>query len=209
MTVAARAWRRPAVRYGDVLADHFLGAARRGSVADAIVTLVGVGILAASAQVRIPLTFTPVPISGQTFAVLLIGSALGPRRAAIAGVAYLAVGAAGVPVFSDFGSGFGRLLGPTGGYLIGFAVAAAVLGALARRRADRHVGPAFAAMVLGTIVIYAFGLGGLMLVTGSDLGHAAELGLYPFLIGDLIKAILASLALPAAWAVMRRVEGEN
>ena len=175
---------------------------------DGVLILSGVAILAISAQVRIPLGFTPVPVSGQTFAVLLLGSALGPRRGVLTALAYIAAGVAGAPFFSDFGSGPGRLLGPTGGYLIGFVAASAVLGMLARRRADRRIGLAFAAMIAANGVIYGFGLVGLMLATGSDLGRAAELGLYPFLVGDLIKAVLASLALPAAWTLVGRLERE-
>lgn len=191
------------------MADHLVGASRRGVLIDTILILTGVIALALSAQVRIPLGFTPVPISGQTFAVLLVGASLGSRRGLLSCLLYVILGVAGAPIFTDQTSGIVNLMGPTGGYLVGFVVAAALLGALAQRRVDRHVGPAFLAMLASSIVIYAFGLTGLMLATGASLPRAAELGLYPFIVGDLIKAALAGLALPTAWAIIARLEGDR
>lgn len=149
-----------------------------------------------AAQVSIPLPFTPVPITLQTFTVLLAGAALGPTRGAAAMLVYLAVGAAGVPWFAEQTSGIGF---PSFGYVIGFLLAATLVGALARRGADRTVLGTVAVMVLGNLVIYAVGVPYLALAIGVGLGEAVGLGLTPFLVGDALKILLAAGLLPAAW----------
>lgn len=164
---------------------------------------------ALAAQVSMPLPFTPVPISGQTFAVLLTGMALGPRLGFAALVLYLGEGAAGLPVFAGGAAGPVVLAGPTGGYLLGFPLAAALVGWLAVRGWDRRPLATFAAMVAGNAVIYAVGLAwlGVVLGLGGGFPGAAGLltmGMLPFLPGDAIKAALATVALPAAWRFASR-----
>lgn len=182
-----------------VLVDALPGALVR----DAIAVTAAVVLTALSAQVVIPLPFTPVPLTGQTFAVLLTGAALGTGRGALAQGLYVGVGLAGAPVFADGSHGIDLLFGATGGYLIGFVAAAAVVGALARRGMDRRVVTTAVAFVIGSAVIYLFGATGLAL--SADLGpaQAFELGVRPFLVGDLVKAAVAGGLLPAAWWLLR------
>lgn len=156
--------------------------------------------VALAAQVAIPLPFSPVPITGQTLAVLLIGALLGSRRGASCVLAYLAEGSLGLPVFAGGAAGLARLFGPTGGYLLGFVVAAYVTGLLAERGWDRRAGTALLAMLLGNGVIYAFGLPWLAVFVG--MGRALPLGLYPFVAGDLVKLALAALLLPSGWRAL-------
>ncbi len=154
-------------------------------------------VVALSAQVAIRLPFSPVPITAQTLAVLLVGVLLGSRRGGAALLAYLAEGAAGMPVFAGGTGGAAVLSGPTGGYLLGFVVAATVTGVLAERGWDRRVVTALAAMALGNLVIYAFGLSWLGTFVGA--GRALDLGLWPFVPGDLAKLALATALLPSGW----------
>lgn len=168
------------------------------------VTLICAGALfvAALAQVRIPLPFTPVPITGQTFAVLLVGAALGSKRGFAALLTYLAMGAAGLPFFAGGASGVHHLVGPTTGYLIGFVAAAWLVGWLAERGLERRLPQAVLVFLAGEVVIYLFGVPWLAVVLGS-LEKAILAGFLPFLIGDAIKLIAAALALPAAWRLAR------
>lgn len=150
------------------------------------------------AQVAIPLW--PVPVTGQTFAVLMIGALLGARRGCFAVLAYIIEGAAGLPVFAMGRAGLVILRGFTGGYLIGFIAAAYVVGFLAQRGWDRRVSTTVLAMVLGNIVIYAFGL--LWLSCLPAINDVLRKGLYPFIIGDLLKIALAAVLLPSGWKLL-------
>ncbi len=161
-------------------------------------------LTAAGAQVQIPLWFTPVPITGQTFAVLLSGAALGWRAGAASQGFYLLLGAVGLPFFRGGAGGWEIVTGPTGGYLIGFLVAAAVVGYLAERQQDRVVRTAVPAFLLGSLVIYACGVPWLAVSLGVSGSEAVRLGMMPFILGDLIKIVLAGLALPAAWRLADR-----
>lgn len=156
-------------------------------------------LTALAAQWRIPLPFTPVPVTGQTFAVLLAGAALGVRAGAASQLLYLAMGAVGMPVFSGATSGWEVVTGATGGYLIGFVAAAAVVGALAERRHDRRFSTTLSAFVVGSFVIYAFGVAGLMATAGMQPSEAILKGVAPFVFGDVLKAGLAAVTLPLAW----------
>ena len=129
----------------------------RAGCYDIALIFAGSFLIALSAKVQILLPFSPVPITGQTFAVLMIGALLGARRGSLAVLAYLIQGAAGMPVFA-FGGGFAILLGPTGGYLIGFIPAAYVTGRLAEKGWDRRIGTTALAMILGNVMIYTCGL---------------------------------------------------
>jgi biotin transport system substrate-specific component len=152
------------------------------------------------AHVTIWLPFSPVPITGQTFAVLMIGSLLGGRRGCLAVLAYIMEGAAGLPVFA-VGAGPAVLLGPTGGYLFGFIPAVYITGRLAEKGWDRRIGTTVLAMVLGNLAIYTFGLLWLCCLTGFNT-MALTLGLYPFIVGDLVKIILAAILLPSGWKLL-------
>jgi biotin transport system substrate-specific component len=163
----------------------------------------GVLLTAAASQIRIPLGFTPVPINGGTFAVMVVGASLGTARASAAMGLYLVAGIAGMPFFADAQSGWTYATGSTGGYLLAYFVSAVLLGALAERGRDRRVRTAIPAMLAATVIIYA--LGALWLayvidvpVFGSDRS-AWTLGVRPFLAGDVVKLVLAGLVLPTAW----------
>jgi len=149
------------------------------------------------AQVRIPLPFTPVPITGQTFAVLLVGAALGAGRGAGALMLYLLMGMTGLPVFAGGAAGLFHLTGPTGGYLLGFVIAAAAVGRMAEHGWERSFRTSLIPFSLGTLLIYLVGVPWLALYVGPQA--AIQKGLLPFLPGDLIKLLLAALALPSAW----------
>jgi biotin transport system substrate-specific component len=168
-----------------------------------VVALVAVvafaGLTALLAQVRVPLGFTPVPITGQTFAVLLAGASLGARLGASSQLLYLAAGAVGFPVFTGGGSGFEYFTGATAGYLFGFVLAAALIGRLAERGQDRKVNTAITAFLAGSAVIYVCGAVGLMITAGMDATTAIAQGVTPFVFGDLLKAVAAGLLLPTAW----------
>lgn len=178
-------------------------AATRATV-DVALVLAGSLLVALSAQIRVVLPFTVVPITGQTFAVLLVGAALGSRRGALAMVVYLAEGAAGLPVFAGGACCLPWLLGPTGGYLLSYPLVAGLVGALAERGWDRRPATAALALLAGNVVIYLVALPWLAFFVGADRVVAA--GLLPFIAGDLVKVALAAAALPAAWALVGRAE---
>jgi len=170
----------------------------RAGALSSLLLVVGASLAtAAAAQLAIPVPWSPVPITGQTFAVLLSGAVLGTRRALIAQALYLLEGAAGLPFFAGGAGGAALLAGPTGGYLMAFPLAAAVTGMLAERGWDRRFVTMMAAMLLGSTILFAFGLA--MLARFVAPGALLGAGLLPFVPGDLIKAALAALAFPAAW----------
>jgi biotin transport system substrate-specific component len=182
-------------------ADILRPSARRFALLYDITLILGGSLLIAlSAQIAIPLPFSPVPITGQTLAVLLIGALLGSRRGGLSLLVYLIEGTSGLPVFAGGGAGPAHLAGPTGGYLVGFVAAAYVTGLLAERGWDRRIGTTLAAMLLGNAVLYAFGLVWLAAYVG--IGRALPLGLYPFIVGDLAKLTLAALLLPSGWRML-------
>jgi len=169
------------------------------------VLVVGFSLLTAlAAQLVVPLPFTPVPLTGQSFAVLLTGALLGPRLGALAMLAYLAEGALGLPFFRAGAGGVAHLSGATAGYLFAFPAAAYVTGLLAERGWDRRFLTAAAAMALGSLVILAGGWAWLTFLTGDAVG-AFKLGVGWFIVGDLIKIALAAAALPGGWALLRRL----
>ncbi len=176
---------------------------RVGLLTDAVLVLAGTGLVAAAAQVWVP--FEPVPLTGQTFAVLLVGSALGAIRGTASLVLYLWLGVAGAPIYADGNHGWGTFTGPTGGYIVGFVLAAAVTGYLAERGWDRRFSSAVGAMLTGNVLIYAVGLPWLAAVVDTNLDKTLELGLYKFVPGDLLKLYLAAALLPTAWRAVERV----
>ncbi|HQV94194.1 MAG TPA: biotin transporter BioY [Anaerolineales bacterium] len=171
-------------------------------IRDILLIVAGSLLVAALAQIEIPLPFTPVPITGQTFGVLLIGAALGSKRGAAALILYILEGGLGLPFFAGGSRGLGILTGATAGYLAGFVVAAYVVGLLAERGLERSVRTSIIPFIVGTVIIYLFGVAWLGIFLKS-FSKAVEFGLVPFLFGDAIKLILASLALPAAWKFVK------
>jgi biotin transport system substrate-specific component len=173
-----------------------------GALADAAAVVVASLFVAVCAQIEFRLPFTPVPISGGTLGVLYAGTLLGSRRGAAAVALYLLEGAAGLPVFSGGAAGVVHLLGPTGGYLLGFPAGAFAAGLLAERGWDRSPARAFATMLIGSVPIFALGLLGLarFVPAGSVLAR----GLWPFVPGDLVKAAASAGLLPLGWRVVGR-----
>lgn len=157
-------------------------------------------LIALCAHIKVLLPFSPVPVTGQTFAVLMIGALTGARRGCLAVLAYIIEGVAGLPVFA-VGAGPAVLAGPTGGYLFGFIPAVYITGRLAEKGWDRRTGTTVLAMVLGNLVIYTFGLFWLCCLTGFKT-TVLTLGLYPFIVGDLVKIILAAILLPSGWKLL-------
>ena len=152
-------------------------------------------LLALSAHIKVP--FYPVPVTMQTMLVLLIGMAYGSRLGFATILAYLAQGAVGLPVFAG-GAGLAYMAGPTGGYLFGFAVSAFLVGMMAEKGWSKSYQSTALAMVIGNIVIYAFGVTWLSSIIGS-FDKAIQFGLMPFIYGDLLKIVIATIALPVAW----------
>ncbi len=170
-----------------------------------VVLVLSFGLLTAlSAQISF--WIGPVPITGQTFAVLIAGILLGSIRGAFSQIFYLLVGLTGLPFWFAAGGPLGaaRLIGPTGGYLIGFVVAAFLVGKLAERGWDKNIKTAISAMVLGSIVIYIFGLA--WLVNFVPTQSLLMVGLFPFVLGDLLKISLAGLFLPKGWQLIKKVK---
>ncbi|MER5624181.1 biotin transporter BioY [Streptosporangium sp. NPDC002544] len=180
-----------------VLSDLIPGSRTR----DVALVVGGAALTGLAAQLSLPLPGSPVPVTGQTFAVVLVGAALGMNRAALSMALYLLAGLAGVPWFAGGTSGFG---GASFGYVIGFIAAAAVVGKLAERGGDRTVPRTVGTMILGNLVIYAFGLPVLIAVAQTDLATGLAVGVLPFLLGDALKIAIAAGLLPAAWKLSRR-----
>lgn len=184
--------------YADILRPS---AKQKALAYDAILVIGGSLFIALCAQFT--LHVGPVPITGQTLGVLLTGMLLGSRRGSLSVLAYLAEGIAGLPVFAPGGPlGLARLVGPTGGYLLGFVAAAYVTGLLAERGWDRKLTTTLLAMLVGNVAIYACGLPWLALFVGIE--NSLPLGFYPFIAGDLAKAFLAAAALPIGWKLLNR-----
>ncbi len=171
--------------------------------ADVVLVTSGAALVGLLAQVTIHLGFTPVPITGQTLGVLLVGSALGWRRASLSMALYVVAGVAGVPWFAGHSSGVPMA---TFGYLLGFVAASAALGWLASRGADRTIARAVTSMVVGEVVIFAIAVPWLAVSLHVGLATAISLGLTPFVTGEVIKAALAGVALPATWRLVDRAD---
>lgn len=189
-----------------VLADRI---ATNNIAADIAFVAAGAVLTAGAAQLVIPMW--PVPITGQTFAVLFVGATLGSLRGALSMLLYVGLGVAGLPVFAEGGAGLAKLAGPTGGYMIGFVLAAALVGWLAQKQWDRKVLGTIGAFLAGTAVIYAVGLPWLSVALGqlgypNDLSATLQAGLYPFIPGDLIKALAAGGLLPLVWKLTSRTK---
>jgi len=167
---------------------------------DIVLIIGGSLFIALTAQATIYLPFSPVPVTGQTLAVLLVGALFGSQRGSASVLLYLWEGAIGLPVFAGNYGGLLPLIGPTGGYLIGFVIAAYLVGFLSERGWDRHFHTTLITMLLGSGVIYLCGLAWLVTFTGVD--KVLIMGFYPFLPGDILKLFIATLLLPSGWKVL-------
>lgn len=166
--------------------------------------MLGAALLTALlAQVAIPVPGSPVPITGQTLAVILTAAALGPVRGLAGQLAYVLLGAVGLPFYAKAASGWGQVLGPTGGYLVGFLPAALLVGLAARRGLDRKPWTAVPLFLAGQLVILAIGVAWLRVAASLDVATALHKGFLPFLPGGLLKAAIAGLGMPLAWRLAR------
>jgi biotin transport system substrate-specific component len=209
MTLAIpRLDRSTAEEHGLTIADFLvpirLGERVNARVRDVALVLAGALLIYLTALVAIPVPGSPVPITGQTFGVLLVGGALGFRRGLVAVALYVLLGVVGMPFFAEGKGGISVIWGATGGYLIGFVAAGALVGRLAELGWDRKLGGALGAMLLGSVVIYAIGLPWLGVVTSSTPAQTVEMGLTPFVLGDALKLALAAVLFPVAWWVVGR-----
>lgn len=168
------------------------------------ILLIALGAIVIALSARLVIPTLPVPFTGQTLGVLLVGGALGFRRGSAAVLLYLAIGALGAPIYAESKAGLGVIGGPTGGYLIGFVVAAGLVGRLAELGWDRRLPGALVAMTVGTAVIYAIGVPWLKVATGMPWSDAVAVGMTQFLIWDLAKACIAGAAFPLAWWMVGR-----
>ncbi|MDH2444429.1 biotin transporter BioY [Amnibacterium sp. CER49] len=198
MSTISLAPRRP------VLADRVLP---RSLAVDAGLVVAGAALTAGLAQLEIPLW--PVPVTGQTLAVLLVGASLGATRSALSMALYAVAGLVGLPVYSDHTSGAAVLLGPTGGYIVGFVLAAAFTGWLAERRWERRLVGGMLAFVAGSVVVFLVGLPWLKVALGLTWAQTLAAGLYPFVIGGIIKAGIAAAVLRGAWALVAKADASK
>lgn len=206
------------ITIGDFLVPIELGERISVRVRHLGLVVLGAAFIALTAQFSIHLPDNPVPITGQTLGVLLVGGALGFRRGAFATLLYLAVAVIGVPAFAEGKAGIGVIasvqnghlvLGATGGYLVGFLIASAVVGRLAELGWDRRIAGAVAAMAIGNVIIYLVGIPWLAASVGYSLGEAVSKGLVPFLLGDALKLLIAGGLFPFAWWIVGRRDGER
>ena len=185
-------------------ADTLMGAALAPLDSTRSVGLVFVFSLFIAAAAQFAIHIGPIPITGQSFAVLLTGALLGPRLGAAAVIAYLVEGAAGLPFFAGGGSGIARFFGPTGGYLVAFPAAAYVTGAFAEFGWDKEYLTSVAAMAIGSVIILFGGWAWFSVSTSTPPDTAFKITVWPFLAGDVIKIALAAAVLPTGWALLKR-----
>ncbi len=200
--------RVPAAERGLTIAD-FLVPVRLGErvsprARDAGLVLAGAALLVIASRVSLPLPGSPVPLTLQTLGVLLVGGALGLRRGAAATLLFVALGVAGLPVFAGSRHGLDALMGVTGGYLVGFVLAGALVGRLAELGWDRHIGGSVGMNLLGSLAVYLVGVPWLAVVRQLTPAEAVAQGLAPFLLADAVKLLAAAGAFPAAWWVVGR-----
>ena len=177
---------------------------RSTALSNAVLVVSGVIGLAALAQIAIPVPGSPVPVTGQTLGVLILGTAYGSTLGFTTFALYILAGIAGAPVFADGGQGLDRIVGATGGYLVGMLVATFVLGQLARFRLDQKFLTALPSMLIGTVTTFSFGLIWLHQYTGQSWSWTFEKGLTPFIVGEVLKIAIAGTSLPVIWRVVSR-----
>ena len=177
---------------------------RSTALSHAVLVVSGVLGLAVLAQIAIPVPGSPVPVTGQTLGVLILGTAYGSTLGFTTFALYILAGIAGAPVFADGGHGLDRIVGATGGYLVGMLVATFVLGQLARFRLDQKFLTALPSMLIGTVTTFSFGLIWLHQYKGESWSWTFEKGLTPFIIGEILKIAIAGTSLPVIWRVVNR-----
>jgi biotin transport system substrate-specific component len=185
-----------------VLADALPGA----RVRDVTLVVVGALLTAACAQISIKIPGSPVPLTGQTFAVVLVGAGLGARRGGLSMLLYVALGLV-LPVYASGAQGTGVLFGSSGGYLFGFVLAAWAMGLIAERGGDRRVVSAALAFAVGQLLIFGVGVPWLKVDTSQSWGWAIHEGFTIFILGGVIKAALAGVLMPSAWRLLRSLKG--
>lgn len=188
---------------------RFAAVPRVGVLTDLVLVAAGASLIAASAQVSIPLPVTPVPVTGQTFAVLLVGASLGTIRGGSSAALYVLIGIAGAPVYADGAHGWSVITGASGGYLVGFILAAALTGRLAEQRWDRRFSSAIGAILTGNVIIFLVGLPWLAVVLDTSLEETLEYGLYPFIPGEILKLYLAAGLLPTVWRLVNKTDDQR
>ena len=204
----ARAGER-GITIGDFLVPIRISDRLNSRVRHLALILGGTLLIALGAQVSFVIPGNPVPITGQTFGVLVAGCALGFRRGIASAGLYVVLGMAGLPLFAQGRTGFEVILGATGGYLVGFVIAAAIVGRLAELGWDRNVMGSVGAMLIGSAVIYLVGVPWLAVGTGHDRGGGFQYGLTPFIAGDAVKLALAAGVFPVAWWAVGRRPGDR
>jgi biotin transport system substrate-specific component len=177
---------------------------RSTALSNAVLVVSGVLGLAALAQIAIPVPGSPVPVTGQTLGVLILGTTYGSTLGVTTFALYILAGIAGAPVFANSGHGLDRIVGATGGYLIGMLVATFVLGQLARFRLDQKFLTALPSMLIGTLTTFSFGLVWLHQYTGQSWSWTINAGLTPFIVGEVLKIAIAGTSMPAIWRVVNR-----
>jgi biotin transport system substrate-specific component len=177
---------------------------RTTALTNAVLVVSGVLGLAALAQVAIPVPGSPVPVTGQTLGVLILGTTYGSSLGFTTFALYMLAGVAGAPVFANSGHGLDRIVGATGGYLVGMLIATFVLGQFARFRLDQKFLTALPSMLVGTVITFAFGLVWLHQYTGKSWSWTISAGLTPFIVGEALKIAIAGTSLPAIWRVVNR-----
>jgi biotin transport system substrate-specific component len=221
MLATQKLHRLPAEQQGITLGDFLLpirvGERMSARLRNIALIALGTTLIALAANAAVRVDGSPVPVTGQTLAVLVVGGALGVRRGVLSVLFYLGLGLF-VPVYANHASGLGTIVGfdgampalsPVGGYLVSFVLAAALVGWLAENGWDRHVGGAIGAMILGEVLIYVIAVPWLALSLGLTPADAIGKGLTPFLVGDAIKIAIAAGVFPAAWWLVGRREGDR
>ena len=213
ITASARLSRLPVeergLTIGDFLVPIRVGERMGSRVRHVALIAVGAALIYLCARISIPVPGSAVPITGQTFGVLLVGGALGFRRGLASIGLYVLIGLIGLPFFAENQGGVAVILGARGGYIVGFLLAGSIVGRLAELGWDRNIVGALGAMAIGNVVIYLIGVPWYMAVANLDLATGIAKGLTPFLLGDAIKLILAAAAFPVAWWVVGRRAGEG
>ncbi len=206
------------ITIGDFLVPIRIGERLSSRARHVALVVAGAVLIALTALISIKLPGNPVPVTGQTFGVLVAGGALGVRRGFLATLLYVAIGVVGFPAFAEHKGGVGVIvsiqegrlvLGATGGYLVGFLLASGIAGRLAELGWDRRLGGSVAAMLIGSVAIYAVGLPWLMAATGMSPADTVANGLTPFVLWDLLKLALAATVFPVAWWVVGHQPGER
>jgi biotin transport system substrate-specific component len=177
---------------------------RSNALSNSILVVGGVGFLSALAQIAIPVPGSPVPVTGQTLGVLLVGTTYGASLGFVTFATYLLAGIAGAPIFAGQSFGIEKVTGATGGYLVGMLVTTFVLGLFANKRFDQKFATALPSMLIGTAIVFTFGLFWLHQFTGKDWGWTISAGLTPFVIGETLKILIAGTSLPIVWRLVNR-----